>query len=542
MQRVFPKKFDILVLALIYLAALSVNLTKAVQIDDTAYLEMAQAIIQDPLHPLSQTINWGSTQQPISTVNQPPLLSYVLALVMIVGGDSGFVLHLSWSVFTLAAIIAFYMLARLTKSNALFLTGLFALSPGFLPGQNLMFDVPLIALWTLFFWAILSAHGDKTRQRYFLAACFITIALFVKYTSLVLLCVFVIVIIYRRHWKPLWLLLIPLGALILWSIFNYFDYGGIHVLDRNIDQNKPGFWLLDRLIASIAGLGLISPFAVIFILQKRPGLAEKAMLSSATLLSFGVFCLAIYDKLPKTAALLWAMYCFAGGLSLLFIPYCIYKNLSVSDTEQRQPAIEQSLILSLWIVGTIVFAILFSPHITIRHTLLILPPVLLLISNYLKVKKTGVLKQVSVLVLTAVLGLTISISDAYYANIYRDAAVAIKSTLPADARIWQLGHWGWQWYSKRQGMLQYDTLTSKLSPGDYLVIPKYIDQQQIAPHDTPNLQDIKEIRIPAPPFTWIRTMYTDQFGGYYSFAFPSILPVKYSQAPFIFTIKMVIKK
>ena len=58
------------IIALFVLTAAAVNVTKPVHIDDTAYLEIAKAILHDPWHPLSQSINWGDTAAPIFEINQ----------------------------------------------------------------------------------------------------------------------------------------------------------------------------------------------------------------------------------------------------------------------------------------------------------------------------------------------------------------------------------------------------------------------------------------------------------------------------------------
>ena len=60
-----PTFKEFLILSFFVLIAVGVNLTKAVHIDDTAYLEMAKAILHDPFHPLSQETNWGNTSEPI---------------------------------------------------------------------------------------------------------------------------------------------------------------------------------------------------------------------------------------------------------------------------------------------------------------------------------------------------------------------------------------------------------------------------------------------------------------------------------------------
>ena len=69
-SRVFWSRWVVCwVLLLLSALAAAVNLTKAVHIDDTAYLEMARAIIRNPLHPLSELLNWEDSSRPIFETN-----------------------------------------------------------------------------------------------------------------------------------------------------------------------------------------------------------------------------------------------------------------------------------------------------------------------------------------------------------------------------------------------------------------------------------------------------------------------------------------
>src|SRR5258708_22703335 len=94
-----------------------------------------------------------------------------------------------------------------------------------------MMDVPCLAFWLIFFWAILSYQEHPT-SHYIIAACSIAVACLIKYTSLVLIPVFMLTLIYRRQWRFLWVICIPIVALVGWSLLNLYDYGSIHVLQR----------------------------------------------------------------------------------------------------------------------------------------------------------------------------------------------------------------------------------------------------------------------------------------------------------------------
>src|SRR5438132_1183957 len=91
-------------IALLAVLAAAANATKAVHIDDTAYLEIARAIRRDPLHAMRAELSWQSRREPIHAVNQPHLFFYPLTLAMLIVGDDSdtadIVFHLIESAFT----------------------------------------------------------------------------------------------------------------------------------------------------------------------------------------------------------------------------------------------------------------------------------------------------------------------------------------------------------------------------------------------------------------------------------------------------------
>ncbi|UTW62288.1 hypothetical protein KFE98_20165 [bacterium SCSIO 12741] len=65
-----PRK-DLIFLLLIGILATLINVNKAFHIDDTFYLEAAQWIEHNPLHPFSAVVNWENTARPIYVENNP---------------------------------------------------------------------------------------------------------------------------------------------------------------------------------------------------------------------------------------------------------------------------------------------------------------------------------------------------------------------------------------------------------------------------------------------------------------------------------------
>jgi hypothetical protein len=53
----------------------------------------------------------------------------------------------------------------------------------------------------------------------------------------------------------------------------------------------------------------------------------------------------------------------------------------------------------------------------------------------------------------------------------------------SQERIWFVGHWGFQFYAERAGMLPVVPDRSRLSAGDWLVVPDRVDQQEIRVSD-----------------------------------------------------------
>ena len=195
-----------------------------------------------------------------------------MAGVMALTGGSEVALHLLAAMFTTAALFLFFSIARrIAPRRALLATALFALGPAFLPSQNLMVDIPMLALWMGFFLSMERAGRDHPQRPAWQACCWIAAACLVKYTSLLLLPAYVFLTLRRRAWRDLWALAIPALALAAWSAFHWFDYGGIHLLGRRLGSGAPGEsaavvagLMAARLPLWLVGLGAVSPLPLSF--------------------------------------------------------------------------------------------------------------------------------------------------------------------------------------------------------------------------------------------------------------------------------------
>src|SRR2546430_11854444 len=148
-----------------------------------------------------------------------------------------------------------------------------------------MVDVPVLALWLLCFVILLAPRGtcDRDRTRYLAAGLVCGAAILVKYTSLVLIPAIVLDGLLRRRPAAAYGLAAAVVVVLAWCAFNYWDYGGVHMLSR-VEENggwhllNPSLWLLC--------LGATAPFAfplaaAVSLGTRRVALAVSAALWSA---------------------------------------------------------------------------------------------------------------------------------------------------------------------------------------------------------------------------------------------------------------------
>jgi 4-amino-4-deoxy-L-arabinose transferase-like glycosyltransferase len=464
--------FTGIVLFALWVFATAFNLDKAYHVDDAAYVQIAKWIAQHPLHPMSGLLRWGADSEPIHFLNQPPLYCYLMAAWGSFFGWSEIAMHALLSIFTLWAILAFYRLARIvTPEAALLPTVLFALSPAFVLSQNTMFDVPLVAVWIEFFRVLLDPKV-KDRWRYLLSGLLCALALLIKYTSLVLLPALLLHILFVSTLVRLIWIVLPLGVLLAWSGFNYWEYGGVHLAGRPV----AGRSLISYFYSSfywISVLGAITPFAGFYFYAQKS--AEKIKSSrifwqgvlALFFISYVVLCVWMFVSPPRHMinVVLQAVFLLTGMglvliLILILIKNSLSKHLRVTDW-----------MLLYWILSTAGFIVVLAPFMAVRHVLLALPPVLLLLHSWIGAHTKAWIPRTTSIVMTALLTVALVSADRWYADIYRQQASLIRASLPPDSNIWYNSNWGWQWYAEQAGMKLFSNLPTRSmpEPGDYFV-------------------------------------------------------------------------
>lgn len=485
------------------------TLTKPVHVDDAAYLFVARAILRDPVHASSAMVNWDQVPEPIHALYMPHLIMYVYAAALKLGASVQ-ALHLVSAAFIVLALCLVWRLAALVAPHhALWITALVGLGPAFLPAANLMLDVPTLATWAGFFYCM-ALYGREGREaRAWQACAFIAVGCLIKYASVLLLPAFVVLALRRKSWRHLRALALPLGALLAWSGFTWFAYGGVHLFERatSLAEADEGLRTLLALSAGrlplwVVGLGALSPFALAFAGRGRGRLLVGCGLVGLAVAIAGLLLphpdLPVFAGVNATDAVLRGLF-FANGLF-----FALLARRALLDGG------EDTAVLATWAACALFLTVFVVPFPAARHVLQALPPLLLLVARAFPPAPVA---RRAALAATAALGVALAISDWRRADVYRDEARAI----PSPSTTWTVGHWGWQWYATEQGMREYAPGLSRLAVGDVLVAPQTIHRQRFSVEDAAALRPVAVKAAPGTALDLLRTA-TPAGGLYYFWA------------------------
>ncbi|MCH5719618.1 ArnT family glycosyltransferase [Niabella hibiscisoli] len=262
LQQYFQKPIVFILTIWVFLTA--INIEKAFQMDDGFHMEAAQHIAEEPLRPMSGMIRWDNDEpEPMHHANQPPLLFYMIAGLATVFGFNEVVMHLLIAAFSFLALYWFYKACVLLKvKRPLLLVALLGLCPAFVVSQNVMTDVPIMALMIGAFYYLLLSSTRQENRNTLMAIVLLTIGLFIKYSVLPVLAAVALLFLLRTEYKKLLWLLIPIALIALWTVWNFWEFGGSHLFAR-----RPGTrsTLQDRAWTYFSALGCIASFGCLFL-------------------------------------------------------------------------------------------------------------------------------------------------------------------------------------------------------------------------------------------------------------------------------------
>jgi hypothetical protein len=141
----------------------------------------------------------------------------------------------------------------------------------------------------------------------------------------------------------------------------------------------------------------------------------------------------------------------------------------------------------------IVFGVVASPFLAVRHLLTGVPPLVWLALRRLDQTFSGQWQVVArcLLVFTvcvsSLLGFLVAKADYDFAQWYRHLALDVASRTVEAGRaqgktVWYTGHWGWAYYADRVGIRPYIPGETDMSQGDYLLLPQ-VQTWQLPPRE-----------------------------------------------------------
>lgn len=473
----------------LWLAVSVAGLWKAFHIDDAAHLLIAQWIAAHPLHPMQGMLNWDGIDEPIWRTNQPHLWFYAIAGWGTLFGWSEPAMHALTALATLAATLLMRRLGQaVAPRHADALAAVFLLNPAVAVGGNVMVDVPLVACWLAMFVCLCAWPGEgRQHARFGWAAAALSAALLIKYSSLCLLPVLWIALLWERRWRQMWAAAMPLAVLAAWSAFNWWDYGGVHLFGRATAGSGEG--TLRFAVGWAMCLGAITPAGLMAAAALVSGRWRRALVAATALGFAGLYAEVAAGVVSDGWAerLLWAGFCGNGGMALAAALPAVWRV--VRGPFWREPAPERAALgyLLLWLAGASVFYLLFTPFLAARHVLLVVPPVLLLAGWGLG-ERLGRGAKVFGLAAALIASLGTGIADAGFAGFWRQAVPEVGA-----GRRFVNGHWGLQWYAGRAGYAELDVRRADWRAGDWLLVGANV-ARHLPRHPPGRLERVLEVR------------------------------------------------
>ena len=509
---------------------------KAFHVDDPLFLKAALQIRSSPLDFYGFRVNWYGTEQPMWEVTKnPPLASYFLALASGLGGWSEIPLHLAFLLPAVAAAAGTLALARRFCAHPVAATLAAVATPAFLVSStNVMCDVLLVAFWV---WAVeLWIRGVERESSGLLivSGLLVALAALTKYFGVALVPLLFVDGLARTR-RPGWwaaALLVPLVALAGYQLWTRNLYGRGLLSDAaaysSLIRFRSGVLLSAKLAAGLSFTGGCLASVIFF----APWLWSGRTLAVAATGGVLVAVAAGLGGLPAKALGVTG----AGSviqLTLFGLAGAGVLALAVADLSPRRDA--DGILLTLWVVGTLLFAVFFNWTVNARSVLPAAPAVGILIARRLE-RRPGLLRvgrflPAAPLAAAAALSLAVAWADWRLAAAGATAAAHLAASGGGAAgTLWFEGHWGFQHYMEARGAQPLDWRRSRLARGDRVAIP--IDNANVValPADAVVHRAVSD--VPVLPF--LATLSPRLRAGFYldawgplPFAFGRVPPERY---------------
>ncbi len=518
-------------------------IAKAFHIDDTVFLWTAKQILSHPADFSGFSVNWYGYEMPMYMINKnPPLVSYYIAVIAHLIGWNEIIFHLAMIIPAVFVSLGTYFLSLPFCTRPHLAAFIAVLTPGFLVSStNVMSDVMMLAfyVWAIVFWV--SGLEKNSRSRLMIASVLISLSALTKYFGITLLpLLFVYSLAARRRpGQRILFLMIPFLILTEYEWVTYSVYGqGLLTSAASYavetGQHERAMFLFKILTALAFSGGCFASVAcyIPWLWSKKIQMAGVIfpVLLGTVLLYMGKLGTVEFhagDSSVRWGLLIQSSLFIAAGIHIFV--------LALTDLLRHKDNF--SLLLFLWVSGTLFFAIFVNWTISARTVLPMAPAVGILVSRRYGVRTdTAQYSSLSSpflpLTFAALIALAVTWADFSLAECERLAARYVQSEFDKYPHtIWFQGHWGFQYYMESVGARALDFKNSVLQQGDIIIVPSNNSNVRQLSGNIFHLLKTEQLYS----CRWLATMAPSSGAGFYAdvfgplpFVFDTVKPNEYN--------------
>ncbi|HVN39057.1 MAG TPA: hypothetical protein VMW19_12895 [Myxococcota bacterium] len=479
---------------------------KPLVVDDPVYVAYARQIASHPLDPYGFEIFWYDAPEPAMRIGTvPAVLPYWLGAAIALCGEHPVAWKLSLLPFALALTSALaFLLDRFARPFATPLLFVLALGPAVLPGFNLMLDVPAVALGLQGFALFLrGGEGGGRTGATVASGLALALAMQTKYSAVVYAAlVGAAALLSRRRRDGLLALALAAAVFVGWEALLVARYGQSHFLAgierlqardnlewlSRADARTPGtsalYWILSLLTLLGGTAGAAGLLGAVGLGARRRSVTGAALAAAAAF--------AAIPFLPQPPAFqtdaFFAKFAAINPSVLLLLPLGLAVALVLLLAARRAlrgdgAELARGRLLVAWLAIELAGFFLISPYPVVRRVIGLGIAAALLGAQLASRRAAEPDVRAGLRVATA-FGLALAAlyfgADLADARSRRALLEAVLERLPPESagRRWYTGHWEAQYYLERAGLRPAIVSSSRLQPGDWLVLFEGVDRPQ----------------------------------------------------------------
>lgn len=442
-------------------------INKAIHIDDTVYMLVAQHIVSSPFDYFGFQMNWTGDLDWVHSFNKnPPGLSYYLAAWGVIFGWSEVSMHTAMLIPTSLASLGIYRLAELLCGRPLLATILAVCTPGFLVScSNVMCEAPMLAcyVWCVVWWVRGAQSGSQMQLA--LGALLLGVGVLVKFVVITALPLLMIYTVWkeRRVTRKHYWFLIPVAMLMLYDLSSWVLYDKSFILDIvafstfHASSAPQGSMVKKTFVALAFAGGLYLPALLVSLWSETRSVLIGVTLVLLAFVGY-VFIRGGIDDSYMMYGLRGVRWGFVAH-QVIFTVAGVYMFM-LGALQLWKAADADTILLCSLIGGIFVFGGFVNWSVNARALLPMVPAVAIVIVRRIEALESvrmGRVGEVMLVTMAVVLSLAVGYGDYTFAGASRSFAADIHEEMQnVDGTVWYDGHLGFQWYMHRAGYQALD--------------------------------------------------------------------------------------